>query len=121
MNVIEFNGDPMLQLEKFEEMDKYTFYLNTGSINEIKSYSEELTKNIPEFFNDKKSDFILFAEGGIDEEGNEFPDTYIGISSTEDKNYPYFITAIYASDFQYACPEEGEAIYLKNNTKKKKR
>ena len=118
MNVIEFTGDPMLQLEKFEDMDKNIFYLNSESMEEIKSYSEELKENIPQFFKDKNSSFILFAEGGIDEDGNEFPDTYIGIRNTENKDYPYCISAIYASDFQYASPENGEPIFLKKNNQK---
>ena len=119
MNIIEFAGDPMLELEKFEDMDKYTFYLNQESMDEIKSYSEEISVNIPKFFNNKRCDTILFAEGGKDEEGKEFPDTYIGVCYTQIEEYPYCFSAIYASDFQYEKPENGEAIYLKRNSKKK--
>jgi hypothetical protein len=120
MNIIEFNGDPMLQLEKFEDMDKYIFYLNQESFDEIKSYSELISENIPEYFNDKKTDFVLFAAGGTDDEGKEFPDTYIGISSTSNSDYPYYFSAIYASDFQYTKPENGEIIFLKKNDKQLK-
>ena len=118
MNVIEFNGDPMLQLEKFDDMDKYIFYLNQESIYEINSYSTRLDENIPPFFNDKSSSFVLFAEGGIDEEGNEFPDTYIGISNNQNDEYPYLFSGIYAADFQYDKPANGEEIYLKKNSKR---
>lgn len=119
MNIIEFTGDPMLQLERFSDMDKNIFYFNKSSMDEIKSYSKELSENIPEFFDDKKPDFILLAEGGIDEEGNEFPDTYIGISNTQNEDYPFCFSAIYASDFQYTKPENGEVIFLKRIIKKK--
>ncbi len=121
MNTIEFTGDPMLQLEKFEDMDKYVFYLNQESLDEIKSYSKVLSENIPPFFSDKESSFVLLAEGGIDEEGNEFPDTYIGISDIQNEDYPYYFSAIYASDFQYTKPENGESIFLKKNSKKIKK
>ena len=121
MKIIEFTGDPMLQLEKFKDMEKYIFYLNQESIDEIKSYSKELNKDIPLYFSNKKSSFVLLAEGGIDEEGNEFPDTYIGISNTQNEDYPYCFSAIYASDFQYARPENGEAIFLKKNSPKLKK
>lgn len=117
MNIIEFNGDPMLQLEKYDDMDKYIFYLNKEALNNIKSYSKEIKKNIPIFFRDKKSEFVLFAEGGIDEEGNEFPDTYIGIRCTLNEDYPYCLSEIYASDFQYISPEFGEIVFLKKNSK----
>lgn len=121
MNIIEFTGDPMLQLEKLNDMEKYIFYLNQESIDEIKSYSKELNEDIPLYFSNKKSSFVLLAEGGIDEEGNEFPDTYIGISHTQNEDYPYCFSAIYASDFQYARPENGEAIFLKKNSPKLKK
>ena len=121
MNIIEFTGDPMLQLEKFEDMDKFIFYLNQNALDEIKSYAKEMSENIPQFFSDKKSSFILFAEGGIDEEGNEFPDTYIGIIDTQNADYPYCFAGIYASDFQYAKPENGESIFFKKNSKKLKK
>lgn len=68
MKIIEFTGDPMLQLEKFKDMEKYIFYLNQESIDEIKSYSKELNEDIPLYFSNKKSSFVLLAEGGIDEE-----------------------------------------------------
>lgn len=121
MNIIEFDGDPMLQLEKFEEMWKYIFNLNQESLDEIKTYSKELSSNIPPFFNDKNSSFILFAKGGIDEDEKEFPDTYIGISYTQNEDYPYCFSAIYASDFQYVRPENGEIILLKKNSKQLKK
>ena len=121
MNIIEFNGDPMLQLEKFEDMGKYKFYLNQEALDEIKSYSQNLSENIPQFFSDKNSSFILFVEGGIDEEGNEFPDTYIGISETQNEEYPFCFSAIYASDFQYTRPESGETIFLKKSSQKLKK
>ena len=121
MNKIEFDGDPMLQLEKFEDMDKYIFYLNQEALDEIKSYAKEMSEIIPQFFSDKKSSFVLFAEGGIDEEGNEFPDTYIGISNTQNTDYPYCFSAIYASDFQYAKPKDGKSIFLKKNNRKLKK
>lgn len=113
MNIIEFNGDPMMELEKFEDMDKYIFYLNQESLNEIKSYSDELNDDIPQFFSDKRSDFIFFAKGGVDEKGNEFPDTYIGVNYTHNEEYPYTFSGIYASDLQYTKPENGEEIFLK--------
>lgn len=119
MNIIEFTGDPMLQLENFKDMDKYIFYLNQESLDEIKTYSKELSKNIPLFFKDKNSSFILFAEGGIDEEGNEFPDTFIGISNNQNDDYPYYFSAIYASDFQYEKPENGEKVFLKRTSNSK--
>ena len=117
MNLIEFNGDPMLQLEKFEDMENYIFCLNQEATNEIKSYSKEITENIPKIFKNKNSSFILLAEGGKDEEGNEFPDTYIGFSDTQNSDYPYCISAIYASDFQYEKPDNGAIIFLKKNNK----
>lgn len=119
MNIIEFTGDPMLQLEKFEDLGKYIFYLNQESMDEIKSYSKKVDDNIPQFFNDKKCSLVLLAEGGIDEEGNEFPDTYIGIIDTKNEEYPYCFSAIYASDFQYIKPENGEELFLKKSQKQK--
>ncbi|MBR5370252.1 MAG: hypothetical protein IK137_02995 [Bacilli bacterium] len=116
MKIIEFDGDPMLQLEKVENMDKSIFHLNQESVDEIASYSEELKENIPQFFVDKDSSIIYLAKGGIDEEGNEFPDTYIGIKCNDKSKCPYTITAIYASDFQYACPKTGEEIFLKKKS-----
>ena len=122
MNIIEFVGDPMLQLEKVDNMSKVIFYLNTEAITEIRSYSTEVTgEDIPPFFSDKKSSAILFAEGGIDEEGKEFPDTYIGICDTQNNDYPHCFSAIYASDFQYVKPEKGEAIFLKKVPQCKKK
>ena len=115
MDIIEFNGDPMLQLEKYDKLDEYIFYLNQESMDEINSYSDELKTNIPEFFNDINSSFILFAEGGIDEDGNEFPDTYIGIQSILKDECSYKITGIYASDLQYKAPKNGREILLKKN------
>ena len=119
MNIIEFTGDPMLQLEKFEDIDNYIFYLNQEALEEIKSYSKQVSENIPNFFNDIKSDFIFLAEGGIDEEGKEFPNTYIGIKNSLNTEYPYYISGIYASDFQYLSSINGNEIYLKKNSKKK--
>lgn len=113
MNTIEFTGDPMLQLEKYDNVEKYIFYLNPLAMDEMKSYSIEINKNIPRFLNDRSNDFILFVEGGIDEEGNQFPDTYIGINNTSNEAYPYLISAIYAIDFQYNSPKNGEIIFLK--------
>lgn len=113
MKIIEFDGDPMLQLEKVEDMDNSIFHLNQESIDEISSYSEELKENIPQFFTDKDSSIIYFAQGGTDEEGNMFPDTYIGIKNNSDSEYPYTISAIYASDIQYTCPKIGKEIFLK--------
>ena len=117
MRIIEFDGDPMLQLEKFDDVNKYVFYLNQESVDEISSYSIELKANIPSFFEDKGSNYIYLAEGGIDEEGNEFPDTYIGIKTIADVGRPYKISGIYASDFQYECPKVGEEILLKRTSK----
>jgi hypothetical protein len=118
MKIIEFDGDPMLQLEKFEELEQYTFYLNKEAMDEIKSYSSELRDNIPEFFNAINPSFVLLAEGGIDEEGNEFPDTYIGIRNISNEEYGYQIAGIYASDMEYSAPNDGEEIFLKKNSKK---
>ena len=112
MKIIEFTGDPMVQLEKFDNMDELVFYLNDESVAEINSYSVVVTENIPEYFSDIKRDYILLAEGGIDEEGNEFPDTYIAIG-TDEKGTK--IAGIYASDFQYRAPMSGEEILLKKN------
>ena len=117
MNVVEFTGDPMLQLEKFENMCEYIFYLNQESLDEIKSYSQVIVENIPHFFDDKHCGFILLAEGGKDENGKEYPDTYIGINNTLNTEYPYCLFAVYASDFQYSQPENGEIIFLKKQTK----
>ena len=114
MKIIEFDGDPMLQLEKVEDIDNSIFYLNQESVDEIASYSKELKENIPQFFVDKDSSIIYFAEGGMDEERNKFPDTYIGIKYNNSK-YPYTISAIYASDIQYTCPKIGKEIFLKKN------
>lgn len=121
MRIIELVGDPMLQLEKIEDIDKYIFYLNQESIDEISSYSVELKENIPQFFVDKDSSYIFYAEGGIDEEGNEFPDTYIGIKIISDVDKKYKISAIYASDMQYVSPITGEEILLKKNSKNLKK
>ena len=115
MNIIEFSGDPMLQLEKYEKKDEYIFYLNQESMDEISSYSDELKEDIPDYFNNIDSSFVLFAEGGIDEEGNEFPDTYIGIKNVQKEEFNYKISGIYASDLQYKAPENGIEIFLKNN------
>ena len=120
MNIIEFNGDPMLQLEKFDNMEDYKFYLNEEAMDEIRSYSNEVNENIPEFFADKHSDYIYLAEGGIDEEGNEFPDTYIAINEVNNVDYPYIISSIYASDFQYETKDNGKDVYLKKNNRIKK-
>ena len=121
MKTIEFTGDPMLQLEKFEELDNYIFYLNQESMDEISSYSSEVEENVPPFFANTASDFVLLAEGGIDEEGNEFPDTYIGIQAVEKEGYKYMISGIYASDLQYAAPSNGEEIFLKKNNENVKK
>lgn len=113
MKIIEFTGDPMLQLEKFEDLNNYIFYLNQSSMDEISSYSEELETDIPSFLSELTPSFVLFAEGGKDEEGNEFPDTYIGIQNLQNQEYPYKIAGIYASDLQYKSPLKGQEIYLK--------
>ena len=115
MRVIEFDGDPMLKLEGFDDLSKYSFYLNQASVDEIKSYSEEVKENVPEFFNDIDTDYVLFVEGGIDDDGNEFPDTYIGIKNNNDSECEYKMAGIYASDIQYKNPTDGEKIYLKKN------
>ena len=115
MRTIEFNGDPMLQLEKINNIDECIFYLNQEALEEIASYSVE-PKEIPPFFAGKKYDFMYLAEGGIDEEGNEFPDTYIGVSKVEGQDYDYKMEGIYASDFQYSAPSFGEEIFLKKNS-----
>ena len=114
MKIIEFNGDPMLQLEKFENLDNYIFYLNQESMDEISSYTNEVTEEVPQFFKNIMPNFVLLAEGGIDEEGNEFPDTYIGIQVLDTPDQ-YKIAGIYASDIQYAAPSKGEEILLKKN------
>ena len=118
MRVIEFTGDPMLQLEEFEDKEKNIFYLNQESFDEIKSYSEEVTNDVPEFFNSILTDTLFFAAGGQDENGDEYPDTYIGIRNVEGNEYPYVISGIYASDFQYAIPVAGEPIYLKKQNQR---
>ena len=117
MKVIKFDGDPMLQLEEFKEKRNYKFYLNQEAFSEIQSYSTEEIESIPEYFKGIVFDTIFFAAGGIDEKGNEFPDTYIGIKNVESSEYPYMISAIYASDFQYTVPENGEEVYLKKSNK----
>ena len=114
MKVIEFNGDPMLQLEKYDELDNYVFYLNQESMNEISSYSTEV-EEVPQFFKNIIPNFVLLAEGGIDEEGNEFPDTYIGIQVLDTPNQ-YKIAGIYASDIEYSAPSQGEEILLKKSS-----
>lgn len=43
MRTIEFTGDPMLQIEEFEDKESNIFYLNQEALLEIKSYSEEKT------------------------------------------------------------------------------
>lgn len=112
MKTIEFKGDPMLELEKFENLDTYIFYLNKKSFSEIKSYSKTISNNIPTFFVENKTifDILFLAEGGIDECGKEFPDTYIAIQNVHDKQYK--IIGIYASDFTYIAPDNGEEILL---------
>ena len=117
MKIIEFDGDPMLQLEKFDELDKYIFYLNQESMDEIDSYSSKVEENVPQFFANIMPSFVLLAEGGVDKEGNEFPDTYIGIQVLEMPGQ-YKIAGIYASDIQYAAPKDGEEILLKHIKKK---
>lgn len=112
--IIEFDGDPMVQLEKFDPLDDKIFYLNKESLDEILSYATE-AENIPEFFEgivENISD-VLFVAGGIDEEGNEYPDTYIGVKYEEKQESVAIISGIYASDIQYKSPKEGETILLK--------
>jgi len=120
MRTIEFTGDPMLQIEEFEDKGSNIFYLNHEALLEIKSYSEEKTaidlkddEEVANFFGSIPTDKVLFAAGGTDDNGDEFPDTYIGIKNVEGNEYPYIISGIYASDFQYVVPNVGEAIYLK--------
>lgn len=120
MKIIEFDGDPMLQLEKFDELDNYIFYLNQESMDEIDSYSSKVEENVPQFFANIMPSFVLLAEGGVDEEGNEFPDTYIGIQVLDTPNQ-YKIAGIYASDIQYASPQNGEEILLKKNNENVKK
>ena len=107
----------MLQLEKFEDLSKYVFYLNQNAMDEIISYSNELRDNIPEFLKDLDSASILFAEGGTDEDGKDFPDTFIGIQNVPNPEFSFKIAGIYASDFQYKAPSFGEEIYLKKTAK----
>lgn len=114
-HVVEFLGDPMVALEKCDLNS--IFFMNQSAYDEIASYSSVVGDgDFPDFFKTNKSDVIFFAEGGIDEEGKSFPDTYIGVCNTADSDYPFRLSAIYASDFQYVCPQNGNVICLKRKT-----
>lgn len=114
----------MLQLEKFDDINDKLFYLNKGSLEEIKSYTI-LTNEIPEYFNKNfelsniDNFYVLLVEAGIDDDGNEFPETYILIEDLNDDDCA-IILGIYADDLQYIRPLKGEKIVLKKLEEKKK-
>ncbi len=120
MKTIEFMGDPMLQFEEIKNVNNYIFYLNQESMDEINSYSCIVIDNIPEFFSNLDLNHVLFAKGGIDENGDPFPDTFIGIKTMKNAENLYKISGIYASDFCYVAPDSGEEILLKKRNMKKR-
>lgn len=114
--IIEFDGDPMLELEKYTDLSQYVFYLNGQALSEIKSYSMK-SEYIPDYFkeNNINFDYILFAEGGKDENGEEFSDTYISIEEIQEKEIVAKISGIFAADIKYSSPEAGAKIFLKKS------
>lgn len=121
MKIIEIKGDPIIQLERFDDFYKYIFYLNDEALSEVKSYSKETTENIPVFFQDVQFDFMLFVPEGFDEAGNHFSETYIGIKYIDNQEYTSKIAGIYASDLRYKSPSAGKEVFLKKiNLKVKK-
>lgn len=114
--IIEFDGDPMLELEKYTDLSQYVFYLNGQALSEIKSYSMK-SEYIPDYFkeNNINFDYILFAEGGKDENGEEFFDTYISIEEIQEKEIVAKISGIFAADIKYSSPEAGAKIFLKKS------
>lgn len=119
MKIMEFDGDPMMQVESFDNLTDKIFFLNQESVEEILSYSTTDVKTIPSYI--KKNvpllngvdQIVLIVEGGIDEEGKAFPETYIALAMYDQADISGQILSIYASDIQYAKPANGEEILLK--------
>ena len=117
--IITFEIDPMIKMMDFRNIKDKIFYLNETALNEIRLYSYELKEgNIPGFFNyylqsGKKEDrFFLLAAAGIDEEGEEYPETYFAMENTEDEDYPSKIIGMYSLGQFYIAPDKGREIYL---------
>ena len=117
MTAINFTGDPMVQFEsllKSGELEGKVVLLNQESADAINSYCDKISNTkVPEFIAknikiDNPNITCLFAEGGIDETGNVFPDTYICLEQVQGGNIK--LSAVYADDMQYAAPQSGEEI-----------
>ena len=117
---VEFIGDPMIEIEKYKDnLDDYIFYLNQSSMDAIEEYAVPTVK-IPTFFDGLNSSKILFAEGNDNpEEGDIFPDTYIGVLFDTDKQ-AYKIIGIFADDINYKAPQYGKEVLLKSQDERTK-
>ena len=119
-NIVEFRQDPMIEIDKLDQLGDKILYLNETGMDELKSYSRIILDfPIPEEFNkqfpnaNEENTFFLKSTEGIDDEGREFPETYFVIENTKNEDFPYKILGLYSFGNCYISPQVGEEIYLK--------
>lgn len=119
-NIVEFRQDPMIEIDKLDQLGDKILYLNETGMDELKSYSRIILDfPIPEEFNkqfpnaNEENTFLLKSTAGIDDEGREFPETYFVIENTKNEDFPYKILGLYSFGNCYISPQVGEEIYLK--------
>ena len=119
-NIVEFRQDPMIEIDKLDQLGDKILYLNETGMDELKSYSRIILDfPIPEEFNkqfpnaNEENTFFLKSTAGIDDEGREFQETYFVIENTKNEDFPYKILGLYSFGNCYISPQVGEEIYLK--------
>ena len=119
-NIVEFRQDPMIEIDKLDQLGDKILYLNETGMDELKSYSRIILDfPIPDEFNkqfpnaNEENTFFLKSTAGIDDEGREFPETYFVIENTKNEDFPYKILGLYSFGNCYISPQVGEEIYLK--------
>lgn len=125
-NEILFRGDPIVQIMATPHPGNKVIYLNENAINEIKSFSEELSllevsDLILSKLSKKPADIkILAAMERRGEAYDVLPETILAYAKVAEDNYK--LEALISKRMEYIAPESGERVKLSmtyTNIKKK--
>lgn len=125
-NEILFRGDPIVQIMATPHPGNKVIYLNEIAINEIKSFSEELSllevsDLILSKLSKKPVDIKILA--AMERRGEAYevlPETILAYAKVAEDNYK--LEALISKRMEYIAPESGEEVKLSmtyTNIKKK--
>lgn len=125
-NEILFRGDPIVQIMATPHPGNKVIYLNENAINEIKSFSEELSllevsDLILSKLSKKTADIKILA--AMERRGEAYevlPETILAYAKAAEDNYK--LEALISKRMEYIAPESGEEVKLSmtyTNIKKK--